>query len=115
VISSSSVVTLDTAVTYYFSFVVANPIPKGGFIIVYFPLGITINPAVASANCALMLNSLSQAVTPCIANSLTSKYSINFTNPFPSSGAGINTNVTLVIGKSATNPISTAPVSSFEL
>jgi len=114
VVSSSSFVTSDTGVTYFFSFVLNNPVPRGGFLIVYFPTIIYFNVAIANNNCEISINSSAAATTPCTAN-LGTAYVFNFTNPFPSSGVGVNTNITLKILSAATNPPTTAPISPFSL
>lgn len=114
VVSSSSFVTSDTGVTYYFSFLLNNPVPRGGFIIVHFPTIISFNLAVANNNCGISINASASATTPCTAT-LGTSYRFNFTNPFPSSGATINSNITLIILSAATNPPTTAPINPFSL
>lgn len=114
VVASSSPITSDTAVSYYFSFVVQNPIPVGGFVIVNFPTSIVFDLATVSGNCQLRINSSSATTTPCTA-SLTTSYVFNFTNPFPSGPATAGTNLTFCILNAATNPPTTQPVSSFSV
>jgi hypothetical protein len=114
IIASSSPITSTTGVTYYISFVVGDDIPVGGSITTNFPSTITFNTGVAASNCQIMINSNSPINTPCTA-SLTTSYLFTFTNPFQSTGASVNTNVTLVIGNAATNPATTAPVSPFSI
>lgn len=115
VISSSSLITSDTRVTYYFSFVVANPIPLGGFILLSYPLGIVFDLSTVNSSCYIMLNSTAQQNTPCWGRIVSSFYVFNFTNPIPSSSATIGTNITLIVANSATNPPSTQPVGPFSL
>jgi hypothetical protein len=114
-VSSSSFVTSDTGVTYSFSFILNNPVPRGGFIIVYFPTIINFNIAIANNNCELGINGSMPATTPCTAATLATKYAFNFTNPFPSQDITINSNITLKILNAATNPPTTAPISPFSL
>lgn len=112
---SSSLITSDTTVTYYFSFVVQDPIPAGGFIIVYFPTTITFNLVVANNNCQIMINSSTAVTTPCTASQGSNSYIFNFTNPISSAPATTNTNLTLSILNAATNPPTTQPVSPFSV
>jgi hypothetical protein len=115
VVTSSSPTTSDTTVTYYFSFVVQNPIPVGGFVMIYFPPTILFDlSTVNNNNCQLMVNSAPVSSTPCTA-SLTTAYIFNFTNPFPANAAGVGTNLTFVILNAATNPPTTQPVSPFSV
>jgi hypothetical protein len=65
VISSSSIITSDTGVSYYFSFVVANPIPLGGYILLSYPVSIAFDLSSVSSSCYIMLNSAAQQNTPC--------------------------------------------------
>lgn len=51
VISSSSLITSDTGVTYSLSFVIQNPIPIGGSIKLYFPTTIYFDLTIANGNC----------------------------------------------------------------
>jgi hypothetical protein len=111
---SSSLVTSDTTVTYYLSFVVQNHIPIGGFIIIYFPITIVFDLAVANSNCQIMVNSSAATTTPCLAT-LGATYVFNFTNPFPSSAATTSTNITLAILNAGTNPPTTQPISPFSI
>ena len=113
-VSSSSFVTSDTGVTYLLSFILNNPVPRGGFIIVYFPTIINFNLAIANNNCEIGINASAAATTPCTAN-LGTTYVFNFTNPFPSQAVTANTNITLKILSAATNPPTTAPISPFSL
>lgn len=113
-VSSSSFVTSDTGVTYFFSFIMNNPVPKGGFIIVYFPTIINFNIAIANNNCEIGINGSMPTTTPCTAT-LSTTYIFNFTNPFPSQSVTTNTNITLKILNAATNPPTTAPISPFSL
>lgn len=112
-VSASSRVNSATAVTYYLSFTVNNPIPAGGYIVVYFPTAITFDTTAVSSQCSIIINSGSATSTSCTAT-LSTTYIFNFTNPL-SSSAGINTNLTLVIGGAATNPASTRPFSPFSI
>lgn len=114
VVSSSSFITSDTTVTYYFSFLVQNPIPAGGFVIVNFPTAIVFDLATANNNCQLMVNSGTPTSTPCTA-ALGTSYVFNFTNPFPSTPAAVGTNLTFAILSAATNPPTTQPVSPFSV
>jgi hypothetical protein len=114
VVSSSSFTTSDATVTYYFSFMVQNPIPVGGFVVVYFPTTIVFDLGTANGNCNLMVNSSGTTTTPCTA-SLSSSYIFNFTNPFPSIPATIGTNLTFSILSAATNPPTTQPISPFSV
>lgn len=113
-VTSSSSITSDTTVTYSFSFLVQNPIPVGGYVILHFPMTITFDLPTANNNCQLMVNSGSTTSTPCTASSATS-YIFNFTNPFPSVAAGVGTNLTFIILNAATNPPTTQPVSPFSV
>ena len=112
---SSSLVTSDSSVTYYLSFVVQNAIPIGGFVIVYFPTSILFDLAVANSNCQIMVNSSAAASSPCSGTLGASSYAFNFSNPFPSTAAGANTNLTLVILNAATNPPTTQPIAPFSI
>lgn len=112
---SSSLVTSDTSVTYYMSFLVQNAIPIGGFVIIYFPTTIYFDLAVANSNCQIMVNSSAAASSPCSATLGTSSYAFNFSNPFPSTPASANTNITLIILNAATNPPTTQPISPFSI
>lgn len=114
VISSSSLVTSATGVTYYYSFIVNNPIPVGGFIHLYFPTSIIFDLGIANNNCLIMINGSAAISTPC-SGSLTSNYKFIFSNPFPSTPATVNTNITLIILNAATNPPTTQPVSPFSV
>ena len=111
---SSSLVTSDTSVTYYMSFVVQNAIPVGGFVIIYFPTTIYFDLAVANSNCQIMVNSSAAASSPCSAT-LGTFYAFNFSNPFPSTAATASTNITLVILNAATNPPTTQPIAPFSI
>lgn len=111
---SSSLVTSDTSVTYYLSFVVQNAIPIGGFVIVYFPTSINFDVTIANSNCQIMVNSSAAASSPCSAT-LGTSYAFNFSNPFPSSPASANTNITLIILNAATNPPTTQPIAPFSI
>jgi hypothetical protein len=113
VISSSSMIASDTGVTYHYSFVVANPIPVGGYIILSYPLSIPFDLSVTS-NCYIMINSGTRLSTPCSSSSSTS-YTFNYTNPLPSNAAIAGTNITLVVASAATNPPSTQQVGPFSL
>jgi hypothetical protein len=113
-VSASSLVNSETAVTYYLSFVVANPIPAGGFLVTNFPTKITFDTIAAAASCQLMVNSGTPTATSCTA-SLGSSYVFNFTNPLPATPAGAGTNLTLVVAASAVNPPSTQPFSPFSI
>lgn len=112
-VAASSRVNSATAVTYSLSFIVNNPIPAGGYIVLYFPTAITFDTSAASSQCSIMINSGSVTSTSCTAT-LSATYVFNFTNPL-SSSAGVNTNLTLVIGGAATNPASTRPFSPFSI
>jgi len=115
VISSSSLITSDTAVTYYFSFVVANPISVGGYIVLSYPLNIVFGLSTVSSNCQIMINSGTPLSTPCSGSSSSSSYIFNYSNPLPSTAATVGTNITLIIANSATNPPSTQQVGPFSL
>jgi hypothetical protein len=112
-ISSSSITTSATGVTYDFSFIVANPIPVGGYVLIDFPSAIVFNAAVATANCAVQIDLNSAISTTClISQSNTTQF--NFSNPFPSA-AGVGSNVTLIVGNAATNPPTTQTISPFSI
>jgi hypothetical protein len=112
-VSASNRVNSATAVTYYLSFVIANAIPAGGYILAYFPTAIVFDTAAAASSCQIMLDSGTATSTTCTAI-LSTSYIFNFTNPL-SSGAAVNTNITLVISASATNPTSTRPFQPFSI
>lgn len=114
VVFASSRVNSANAVSYSLSFVIANPIPVGGYIIAHFPLAITFNVAAASSACQLSLNSSTATSTTCTAI-LSTSYIFNFTNPFPASSASAATNITLTIAGVATNPASTQPFQPFSI
>lgn len=114
-ISASSQITSDSAVSYYLSFIVQNPIPIGGYIVLYFPSDISFNTAVAASNCKVAINNGASSSTPCSGLLSGTSYIFNFTSPFSIVGASLNDNVTLSIVSSATNPISTKPVSPFSI
>lgn len=115
-IYSSSITTSATGVSYYFSFVVANPIPIGGYVLIDFPFAIVFNVAVATANCAVQIDSNAAISTTCSAtlSSVTNTTQFNFSNPFPSAAA-VGSNVTLIVGNAATNPPTTATISPFSI
>jgi len=113
VISSSSVVTSDTGVTYSVQFVTTHGIVSGGFVNVNFPLAIIFDIATANNNCNLEINNTASISTPCIVTQTLNHYIVNFTNPFPINSVDNNTIIKFSILNSATNPISTQPLSSF--
>lgn len=112
-VSASSRVNSASGVTYYLSFVIANSISAGGYVKAYFPTSLFFDLGVASSQCQIMINSSSAVSTAC-SGTLGSSYIFNFTNPF-SSTVGPNTNLTLVIGNSVTNPSTTKPFSPFSI
>ena len=113
-ILASSRLNSATAVTYYLSFTINNAIPSGGYILAYFPTAVTFDLVAAASSCQIMFDSGAASSTTCTAV-LSTSYIFNFTNPLAASSAPVNTNITLAISTSATNPISTRPFSPFSI
>jgi len=112
IISSSSLITSATGVTYYFTFTVANPISAGGYIILNYPLSIKFDIA-SSVSCEVKINNDPAQPTSCTAVAGTN-YVFNYTNPFIAT-ATIGTNITLSVVGAATNPPTTQNVNPFSI
>jgi hypothetical protein len=99
-----------SSTTYKISFINFNPIPVNGYIIVGIPPTISASTSVSDINsrCYYSINSTTLASTSCTATSNSSGIFINFNSFF---GLGIlsNSNITLEITNSFTNPSSTKP------
>jgi hypothetical protein len=114
-ITPSSTVVLNKVTSYTVSIKIANPIPIGGSITIYFPLDIVLNVAEVPNNCERGINTVSTSSTACSITTFATYYSISFSSPFSTQGANINDTVYLKLGNVAINPISTRPVSPFSI
>lgn len=114
-ISASSYIVNDQVVSYSVQLTVFNPIAAGGYILIYIPGEISVNPSAISGQCSINVNSTSFVSTVCTAATPNATgVMVNFTNPFV---VDMTVGTVFVARMSAvfTNPASTRPTSSFGL
>lgn len=90
-------------------------IVSGGYVIINIPLAIVIDLATANNNCNINLNNTTPVSTPCLFTQTSTHYQVNFTNPFQINAVDKDTILRFTILSSATNPVSTQPVSPFSI
>jgi hypothetical protein len=114
-ISSSSLRNLDTAVSYFISFIINHRIITGGFVLLYFPSAVVFATNAVPTACQVGFNSSATSATTCTVTFNTTFYVFNFTNPFQSVSGEVGTNVTLAILGSAANPPTSTPFGPFSI
>lgn len=113
-VTASSYVVNDQAVTYTIELNVVNPIPAGGFFMIYLPPDISLPIASVSALCQININSTSFVSTSCVGSNNGTGIFVNFTNPFASPA----TSGTIFIARLSnvvSNPSSTKPTATLGL
>jgi hypothetical protein len=114
-VTATSDIVNDQNVSYSVQLNVVNPIPAGGYIVIYVPPEIGAVVGSIAGHCSINVNATSYVPTSCTATLGTNNgYLINFTNPFTSD---LPTSSTFIakISSIFTNPPSTRPTSSFAL
>lgn len=117
IISASDYTVEKSSVSYTISFINKNSIPTQGSILLGIPPAIIPSTTITNinSNCLYSVNSTTLLSTPCLALSNTSGIFVNFTSLFNAGGVIANSNITLQISSSLTNPASTKVVSSFSI
>lgn len=115
IVSCTSDIVNDQNVSYSVQLNVVNPIPAGGYFVIYVPPEIGVVVGAIAGHCSVNVNSTSYVPTACTATTgANNGYLINFTNPFTSDLTSGSTFIAK-ISSIFTNPSSTRLTSSFAL